>query len=465
MLLAMTDARVVIIKLADRLHNMRTLEVLPHAKQMRIARETLDVYAPLANRLGMWDLKSDLEDYSFRYLHPQEHSHLTAVVAEMRDRSEIDACMAMCKYALTEQGIDASYMEGRPKGLYSIYKKMQAKSLAFDEVHDVRAVRVIVKSEEECYRVLKAVNSHWTPVEGRLKDYIAKPKANAYQSLHTVVKDARGRPVEVQIRTEHMHHVAEYGVAAHWRYKEPGENKYVEQQVAWAREMLSWQTNLRDRHKVKAVLGDAPEAGPRSCCTFPEHLPHCPVINHDARRPMAECCSRHAAARPVEEDSPVHVVTLGGEHSHFSVVELPPKATIRQLLAHTHRGATDADLLATGLRILVNQEPIDDDGRTELDIDMDARLRMGDRVEVVYDPVPSMLDLSPAAVERTRKQLSRMLPPTEEELAMGADLRRSMSEKELELDVQAGNVRTRFAASDSLRSPSQGAKLTSRGWP
>ena len=222
MFLAMVnDVRVVIIKLADRLHNMRTLSYLPEDKQKRVARETLDVFAPLANRLGIWQIKWQLEDLSFRYLQPDQYHTIAQLLAEQRaQRAEyLERAISLVRDRLDQEGIQYR-ITGRPKHLYSIYRKMREKDRDFDQIYDLHGIRIIVQHERECYHALGVIHSLWRPIAGEFDDYIALPKDNGYQSLHTAVIALEGKPLEVQIRTEEMHQIAEYGVAAHWRYKE-----------------------------------------------------------------------------------------------------------------------------------------------------------------------------------------------------------------------------------------------------
>jgi GTP pyrophosphokinase len=223
MLLAMgDDVRVVLVKLADRLHNMRTLGFMAPDKQRRIAQETMDIFAPLANRLGIWQIKWELEDLSFRYLNPEKYKEIAAEIDERRTDREayMQSIIKKLRGELQKNGIENPTISGRPKHIYSIYNKMQRKQLSFDQIYDVRAVRVIVSDKAQCYLVLGVVHNLWRPIPGEFDDYIAAPKDNFYQSLHTAVLDDRGKMVEVQIRTWEMHEHAEYGIAAHWRYKE-----------------------------------------------------------------------------------------------------------------------------------------------------------------------------------------------------------------------------------------------------
>ena len=249
MLLAMIDdIRVVLIKLADRTHNMRTLTALRPDKQQRIAQETLDIFAPLANRLGIWQIKWELEDLSFRYLDPDTYKQIARMVDERRINRErnIAKVIASLKEELTEQGIDAE-ISGRPKHIYSIWRKMKRKEVDFDQIYDVQGVRVIVNKLADCYAVLGIVHTLWRPIPGEFDDYIAAPKDNLYRSLHTAVVGPDGKTVEVQIRTYEMHHAAELGVAAHWRYKE--EARYDEQfdrKIAWLRQLMEWKEDVAD---------------------------------------------------------------------------------------------------------------------------------------------------------------------------------------------------------------------------
>ncbi len=250
MMLAMADdVRVVLMKLADRLHNMRTLGAMPVEKRARTARETLEIYAPLANRLGIWQMKWELEDLSLRHLDPEGYRELARRLEERRrDRdAEVQQIVALLRQRLKEQRIEAD-VSGRAKHIYSIYKKMQRKDLDFDHVYDLRGVRIIVNSVSECYAALGIVHSLWRPIHGTFDDFIANPKDNMYQSLHSAVVGPGGRPLEVQIRDWEMHQTAEYGIAAHWRYKEPGTRRDVvfENKIAWFRQLLDWGTDVTD---------------------------------------------------------------------------------------------------------------------------------------------------------------------------------------------------------------------------
>ena len=244
LLLAMAeDVRVVLIKLADRLHNMRTLKHLDEEKRRRIARETMDIYAPLANRLGIWQIKWELEDLAFRHLDPATYKQVARFLDERRvDRQGyIDKVIGILQTELDKAGIHAD-IKGRPKHLYSIWKKMKRKGLSFHDLFDVRAVRVLVDTVADCYHVLGTVHGLWPHIPKEFDDYIATPKENNYQSIHTAVVGPGGKTLEVQIRTWEMERHAELGVAAHWRYKEGGgrHNKGFEQKIAWLRQLLDW---------------------------------------------------------------------------------------------------------------------------------------------------------------------------------------------------------------------------------
>ncbi|MGD0707861.1 MAG: bifunctional (p)ppGpp synthetase/guanosine-3',5'-bis(diphosphate) 3'-pyrophosphohydrolase [Anaerolineaceae bacterium] len=242
------DIRVVLIKLADRLHNMRTLGFMPEQKRRRIARETLEIFAPLANRLGIWQMKWELEDLAFRYVDPEKYKEIAEKLAERRkDREvEIEQIIEKLKKTLDEAGIQAE-ISGRPKHIYSIYRKMHEKSRPFEMVLDLRAVRLIVADVPACYAALGVIHTHWRPIPHEFDDYIAAPKDNFYQSIHTAILYDDGKPLEVQIRDTSMHQNAEYGIAAHWRYKEKGpRDETFDRRINWLRKLMDWRQDVED---------------------------------------------------------------------------------------------------------------------------------------------------------------------------------------------------------------------------
>ncbi|MFO7815745.1 MAG: bifunctional (p)ppGpp synthetase/guanosine-3',5'-bis(diphosphate) 3'-pyrophosphohydrolase [Halanaerobiales bacterium] len=257
MFLAMAkDIRVVLIKLADRLHNMRTLEHLSREKQKFKSEETIEIYAPLAHRLGMSRMKTELEDLSFNFLKPDVYDELQEKLEENKSSRNINIQNAIdtIRDKVEEQNIDAE-IYGRSKHLYSIYQKMQRKEVDFSEIYDLTAVRILVENVRECYQVLGLVHEIWKPMPGRFKDYIAMPKSNMYQSLHTTVIGPSGDPLEVQIRTHEMHKTAEYGIAAHWRYKEgKTEKDDYEEKLSWLRQLLEWQKDLQEPQEFMKAL-------------------------------------------------------------------------------------------------------------------------------------------------------------------------------------------------------------------
>lgn len=251
MFIAMAEeARVVLIKLADRLHNMRTLYARPPDKQVKIAHETMEIYAPLANRLGIYTIRRELEDLSLKYLEPAKYTEIEDLLAEDKDDQQayIAQAITILKDRLAEEDIQPREMSGRPKHIYSIYNKMVRKRRDFQQIYDIRAIRVIVENVRDCYVVLGVVHSLWSPLPGEFDDFIAKPKENMYQSLHTAVIGPAGKPLEVQIRTEEMHEIAEFGIAAHWRYKEPGarHSAAFESKVNWLRQLMEWRKDISD---------------------------------------------------------------------------------------------------------------------------------------------------------------------------------------------------------------------------
>src|SRR5262245_42303627 len=257
MIVAMAgDIRVLLIKLADRLHNMRTVDALAPGKQRRMATETLEIYAPLANRLGVQEVKWELEDLSFKTLHPGPYREIAHLVEARRDerRALTEDLIATIRQKLKELGVKAD-VEGRPKHLYSIYEKMVIRGKEFEEIYDLVGIRILAGSLRDCYAALGAVHALWKPVPGRFKDYVAMPKSNMYQSLHTTVVGPKGTPLEIQIRTQDMHRTAQYGIAAHWRYKEGG--KHAKDAAEVERElgaMMDWLKDLKDPREFMESL-------------------------------------------------------------------------------------------------------------------------------------------------------------------------------------------------------------------
>jgi guanosine-3',5'-bis(diphosphate) 3'-pyrophosphohydrolase len=265
MFIAMADdPRVVLIKLADRLHNMRTLQYVPEHKQQRIAAETLDIYAPLAHRLGVWQIKWELEDLALRYLHPDEYKTISRQLQMRREAREriVHRVISRLRQELEAYNIPAE-ITGRPKHIYSIWRKMKRKNVSLDQIYDQLAVRVIVNTIDECYRVLGIVHQMWMPIPNEFDDYISRPKESMYQSLHTTLMIPDGQPCEIQIRTHEMHEIAEHGIAAHWRYKE-GIRRNTEAsfdaKLQWLRNLIAWQREIEeDKDFLKAVKDEMRE--------------------------------------------------------------------------------------------------------------------------------------------------------------------------------------------------------------
>ncbi|HWR15832.1 MAG TPA: bifunctional (p)ppGpp synthetase/guanosine-3',5'-bis(diphosphate) 3'-pyrophosphohydrolase [Terriglobales bacterium] len=256
MMLAMVDdIRVVLIKLADRLHNMRTLDALPPERQETIARETLEIYGPIAHRLGMGKIRGELEDLAFKYVDRISYQQVHDAVEQRRKKGEefLTRMVSVIREKLKEAGIEAR-VESRTKRLYSIWQKLQRQRISVDQTYDLYAVRIITKSVNDCYAVLGIIHNMWRPVPGRIKDFIAMPRPNLYQSLHTTVIEETGNAFEVQIRTEEMHHMAEEGIAAHWKYKDGPISARDEQRLAWLRQLVEWQRDVSDPDEFLSTL-------------------------------------------------------------------------------------------------------------------------------------------------------------------------------------------------------------------
>jgi GTP diphosphokinase / guanosine-3',5'-bis(diphosphate) 3'-diphosphatase len=354
------DLRVVLIKLADRLHNMRTIEFLPTKSRISTSRETLDIFAPIAHRLGMAQIRWEMEDHAFHELHPQDYIQIAQKVAEQRAAREkaITELIRETRDLLNEGGIKAEVV-GRPKHLYSIWSKMQRENLPFEEIYDLLAVRIIAESVKDCYGILGLVHSKWTPIPGRFRDYIAMPKPNMYRSLHTTVIHPSGKRVEVQIRTEEMNQEAEFGIAAHWQYKEHGARKATKSELDWLESLLEWQ-------------GEA--ANPR------------------------EFLSGLQVELFADE---IFVLTPKGK-----VVALPRGATSLDLAYHIH---TDLGNMTTGARVNGRMVPL----RTEL--------MTGDVVEIVTSPghEPSRDWLNLVRTSRARNKIKQFFKAQESELLAG----------------------------------------------
>src|SRR4051794_8405591 len=260
MIVAMAaDVRVILIKLADRLHNMRTLGPMPKQKQQEKAKETLEIFAPLAHRLGIHAIKWELEDLAFATLHPRKYKEIKALVNQQREEREGYVARAgqYLGTELEDVGITAE-ISGRAKHFYSIYSKMTKKGREFNEIYDLTAMRVLVESVKDCYGAIGVIHSLWKPLPGRFKDFVAMPKFNMYQSLHTTVIGPEGLPLEIQIRTKDMHDMAEFGVAAHWMYKQDPGKKAAgpegDEKLKWLRSMLDWQQELHDPKEFMETL-------------------------------------------------------------------------------------------------------------------------------------------------------------------------------------------------------------------
>ncbi|MBF2073722.1 MAG: bifunctional (p)ppGpp synthetase/guanosine-3',5'-bis(diphosphate) 3'-pyrophosphohydrolase [Synechococcales cyanobacterium C42_A2020_086] len=391
MFLAMAqDIRVIVVKLADRLHNMRTLEHLPDDKRRRIALETREIFAPLANRLGIGRFKWELEDLSFKYLEPEAYQQIRQLISDKRTDREarLERVAETLRERLDQLGIHCYDISGRPKHLYGIYQKMQRQQKSFEEIFDIAAIRIIVETNDECYRALAVVHDAFRPIPGRFKDYIGLPKPNRYQSLHTVVIGNTGRPIEVQIRTLEMHHVAEYGIAAHWKYKETGGSSSTkltadDEKFTWLRQLLEWQSDLKDAQEylesVKGNLfdddvyvftpsGDVIALAQGATPIDFAYRIHTEVGNH--------CAGARVNDRMVTLDTPlkngdiVEIITQKNSHPSLDwlnfAVTTGARNRIRQWYKRSHRDANilrgrellEKDLGKRGLEALLKSEPM-----------------------------------------------------------------------------------------------------------
>ncbi|KAJ9559606.1 hypothetical protein OSB04_004766, partial [Centaurea solstitialis] len=376
MFLAMADARAVLIKLADRLHNMMTLEALPLNKKQRFAKETMEIFVPLANRLGITSWKEQLENLCFKYLNPEQHTDLSSQLLKSFDEAMVTSAAEKLEQALQDGSVSYHVLYGRHKSLYSIYCKMLKKKLAMDEIHDIHGIRLIVENQEDCYKALELVHKLWPEVPGKFKDYINHPKCNGYRSLHTVVMGEGSVPLEVQIRTKEMHSQAEFGFAAHWRYKE-GECKHS----SWlnGRGGLS-PGNVRIWAKTnRASVSTRQSSLP---CTFPFHSEDCP---HSYK----PCCG---------SDGPVFVIMI--ENDKMSVQEFPASSSVKDALNKAGQGSSRYGSYGFSvkeeLRPRLNQVPVSDPN---------CKLKMGDVVELT----PRIPDKS---LTEYREEIQRMYNST-----------------------------------------------------
>lgn len=389
MFLAMAkDIRVIIVKLADRLHNMRTLEHLTPEKQRIIAQETREIFAPLANRLGIGRFKWELEDLAFKYLEQEAYREMQELVAQKRtDReAQLAEVTDRLRERLEKAGVKCYEVIGRPKHLFGIYQKMQRRQKGFNQVYDIAAVRIIVDTNQDCYRSLAIVHDSFRPIPGRFKDYIGLPKPNRYQSLHTGVIGPNGKPIEVQIRTVEMHHIAEYGIAAHWKYKETG-NSHVtvsadDEKFTWLRQLLEWQTDLNAKEYLQSIkdnlfdediyvftpTGDVISLNKGATPVDFAYRIHTEIGNH--------CIGSRINGRMVTLDTPLQngdiVEIINQKNGHPSldwlnfVVTSSAKHRIRQWFKRSHRDENlargkemlEKELGKSGFEALLKSEPM-----------------------------------------------------------------------------------------------------------
>jgi GTP pyrophosphokinase len=429
MILAMAeDIRVVLVKLADRLHNMRTLEFQKPVKQGLIAQETMDIYAPLANRLGLHRIKTELEDLSFKYLQPDVYGQIKAGVDKHHtlDEAYIDEVIAQIKELLGPNHIRARIF-GRRKHLWSVFNKMRVQGLTIDQVHDLVAFRVIVENIRECYAVLGLVHSIWKPVPGRFKDYISMPKANMYQSLHTTVVGPGGERIEIQIRTVEMNRLAEEGVAAHWKYKEREKGKFNPKDVErfqWLRQIMDWQRELKDSREFVANLrfdlfqdevyvftpkGDVKELPEGATAVDLAFLIHTAVGEH--------CAGAKVNGRLVQLDTPlkngdtVEIITDKNRHPNRDWLKFVKTAKARTRIKHFIRTEERVHSIALGKEMLEKQ------GRKD-GVNIQKAIKDGSMLAVAREmSLPGVEDvLSAVGYSRVtpRKIIGRLLPRRED---------------------------------------------------
>lgn len=421
MILAMShDMRVLMVKLADRIHNMRTLDFQKQHKQQRIAQETMDIYAPLANRLGLHRIKQTLEDLSFKYLKPEVYAQITRWLDENQvvERQIIDKVVTRLEDLLRSNTIPGT-VYGRIKHLYSIHKKMQQLSLTLDEMHDIMAFRVLVEDVKDCYAVLGLVHSQWRPVHGRFKDYISMPKANGYQSLHTTVIGPEGERIEIQIRTNEMHRQAEHGVASHWLYKEKGRvNPRDLEQFTWLREIFERQRDESDSkefmHSLRLDLfkdevyvytprGDVKELPEGATpLDFAFHI-HTKVGHHCAGSKVNG--KLVPLGTPLKNGDTVEIITEPGRHPNRDWLKMVKTAKARSRIQHYIRTEERARALALG------REMLDKEGRKS-SLNVGKALKEGQlsivAQEMNFDSVEDLLAAVGYAHHTPRKVLNRL---------------------------------------------------------
>ncbi|CAI9280933.1 unnamed protein product [Lactuca saligna] len=376
MFLAMADARAVLIKLADRLHNMMTLDALPLCKQYRFAKETMEIFAPLANRLGIVRWKEQLENLCFKYINPEQYKDLSSQLLKSFNEAMVSSAAEKLEKALKDESISYHVLYGRHKSLYSVHCKMLKKKLSMDEIHDIHGLRLIVENVDDCYKTLQLVHKLWSEVPGKFKDYIDHPKCNGYRSLHTVVIGEGLVPLEVQIRTKEMHSQAEFGFAAHWRYKEGDcmHSSFVLQMVEWARWVVTWhcETMMKDQSCIDYTEAMKPP------CKFPFHSEDCP----------------HSYKPSCGSDGPVFVIVI--ESDKMSVQEFCGNSTVKDLLARAGHGSYTwtpyGFSVKQELMPKLNHEPVSDPS---------CKLKMGDVVELT----PKIPDKS---LTEYREEIQRM---------------------------------------------------------